>query len=335
MADFNTLNSLTDIINAQRAASSDDGETRSLEFKGCNGDLRFGRDVKRLLAKEVCAFANTYGGVLCFHFGGDDQIMPFPNDHCSSEYTRLETWLRDSLQPMAKGMDIKVVDDVFLIDIPESSNKPHRSAPDSHYYFRHGTISQKMPEIMISSMYQSQDYLDFSARTSAIRTSRQLTVDIRINNQSRVAGTKPRLEIKLYSSANLSGLRLQQTPYFNPNGGEPFSVRQQFHVRRLFPFIRLASNLEFSERVLYPSDHIYVSLHSQPLAAIQNVNPLYILTSTDCMFVEGIRSSHFSLLQLSNSRTNQLMEGSERELSMLIERFVQLKNEANRRDGLE
>lgn len=329
MVDFNSLNTQSDLIVAKKAASSDDGETRHLEFKGCNGNTTFGRDIKKLLANEICAFANTYGGILCFHYGEDDKINPFPDGHCDINFNRLETWLRDSLEPLSRGMELKIVDDVFLIDVPESNNKPHRSRASGHYYYRHGTISQKMPEIMISSMYRSQDFLDFSAKTSVFRTNQQLSIFLNITNQSRIAGTRPRVEVQLHSSTDLRGFKFQPSQHFVLDGSELVTSRNEFYRRKLFPFSRIASNLLFSERVLYPMDDIVVEPCSDPLPRIREVNPLYIVTCTECMFAEGLRQSHFSLVKIDGSESKSLIDVDEQGLSSLVSRFVQLKNEVN------
>ena len=154
-------------------------------------DKKWSKEAKELIAKEVCAFANTYGGVICLH-GIPDIESPLDNSLLSA-VDALEGFLKDCLEPRLLGVAIKEVEGRLIIDVPESCNKPHRSAmKGKQYYYRHATSSQPMEEIMIGAMYRSQSVLE--VRVSGIVDNH---VRLMARNNSNLVGTKPQFEFEL------------------------------------------------------------------------------------------------------------------------------------------
>ena len=112
------MKSIQDIEKVIQQASSTDGESIEFELKGSSGETKFNKDLKKLLSKEICAFANTYGGKLCFHYGGDTNIEAFPGSIATDNFAQIESWLRDSLEPKL-GRDLE---ELKIVSINEFSN---------------------------------------------------------------------------------------------------------------------------------------------------------------------------------------------------------------------
>lgn len=149
---FGGLTSLAKIKEQVSASSNSDGEHSWFELKSVEG-TKWSTTAKGLIAKEVCAFANTYGGVLCLH--GVPDIETRLNATLLSQIDALEGFLKDCLEPRLQGIAVKEVEGRFVIDVPESRTKPHRSSTKGkQYYYRHATSSQPMEEVMIARMYQ-------------------------------------------------------------------------------------------------------------------------------------------------------------------------------------
>ena len=122
---FDSINSLEDIQKLIDHASSPDGETSSFELKGVYSRVSPNREDKIRFAKEICAFANSYGGVFCIHKGGDNEIQVFDAAEISDLITRLESWSRDCLEPRCP-MRLKSVDGLILMalwDLPWSPTR--------------------------------------------------------------------------------------------------------------------------------------------------------------------------------------------------------------------
>ncbi len=316
--DFQSINTFDDIKDLMDKVSSDDGEGLNFELKGSQGESQINRDHKKLLAKEICAFANTYGGVLCFHFGGDTKIEEFPTRAAYSSFNSLEGWLRDSLEPKLLGMDLKIVDNVFLINIPESKTKPHRTASTAEYYFRHSTISQKMPEIMISSMYRSQDYLSYSTMVSVFKTGKQLSIDVYIENHSNLSGTKPKIQIQLYSGLGKQ-IQFQENHYYETFSKDSFQSSSRIQTLKIPKSGMLETNSIFSEKILYPQDRITLANYSLPDDDILNLK--YIMIRIDCMFKEANRQTVYSIVEISEQNKSKIHMSTkdENEEAVLLE----------------
>jgi len=61
------------------------------------------------------------------------------------------------LNPAAYGIDVKPVDGILLILVPQSKTKPHQYR--DRYYYRLAGASNPMPELMISAMYRARSAL--------------------------------------------------------------------------------------------------------------------------------------------------------------------------------
>ena len=322
MTTFENINSRNDIDEIIQKASSDDGESLDFELKGSQGELKFTKDFKKILAKEICAFANTYGGVLCFHFGGDTDILPFPTTVANTNFNSLEGWLRDCLEPKSLGMNLKIVDDIYIINIPESKTKPHRTNGTKEYYYRHSTISQKMPEIMISSMYRSQDFLNFSASVSLSKMNSQLAIHVYVNNHSNLSGSKPKIQIQLYSNIGCQ-IEYGNNSYFDRHSKDSFKSSAMIHSLKIPACGMISTNSDFAELILYPKDNISLTNFSKPDERIKKLH--FILVRMDCMFKESIRQTEYKIIEFDGfDKPKEIMNSKDNSEAEIFIKFQQL-----------
>ncbi|NEZ55067.1 AlbA family DNA-binding domain-containing protein [Adonisia turfae] len=330
---FDTITSLTHIDQACRLnqSISDDGESSIFEFKGTAGDrTKFNKDDKKKFAKEISAFANTYGGILCIHKGGDTSIEPFESSEVASLQTPLEGWLRDSLEPPLQGIELKACEGVFLVYIPQSLTKPHRSALDRDYYYRHNTLSQSMSEVMISAMYRSQDYLSTSLSiTLGNHNNTNLSLTLELQNESMVAGTKPRIVTQIFSS---------QIGMFEPAA---FITNKHFEFLTespIIPFVNvpglytngmISTTDKFQERILYPKDHFRLTCFLRPRKPDFTVSPArFFIVRVDFCFLEIPRQIRYSLIRTDRwmpggSVVGDIIEtGSEQDEAKILQKYL-------------
>lgn len=317
---FELINNLQDIENILLAASSDDGEMLTFELKGTNEEEKFTKDYKKILAKEICAFANTYGGVLCFHFGSDTDVKSFPSGFTEKKFNSIESWLRDSLEPKILGMDFKIVDDIFVMNIPESKTKPHRTALTKQYYYRHSTISEPMPEIMISSMYRSQEYLNYSSSIIVTKSSKQIFINLHIQNHSNISGSKPKVQIQLFSNILIE---FGQRNYFDKHSKDAFQISSLKQPLKIPISAMIETNSLFAEKILYPKDSITLSNYSEPDDRIHNIR--HILIRVDSMFKETVRQTEYQIIQFDkNNKHTTYMSSSTHNVNDIMTTFSRL-----------
>ncbi len=317
---FELINSLQDIKDILSRASSDDGEMLTFELKGTKEEEKFTKDHKKILAKEICAFANTYGGLLCFHFGSDTDIKPFPLGFTEKKFSSIESWLRDSLEPKVLGMDLKIVDNVFVVNVPESKTKPHRTASTRQYYYRHSTISEPMPEIMISSMYRSQEYLSYSSSIVVTKSSKQIFINLHIQNHSNISGSKPKVQIQLFTNMLIE---FGQRNYFDKHSKDAFQILPLKQNLKIPISAMIETNSLFAEKILYPKDSIILSNYSEPNDRIHNIR--HVLIRVDSMFKETVRQTEYQIIQFDqNNKHTTYMSSSTHNVSDMVNTFSQL-----------
>lgn len=173
----------------------EDGETSYLEFKGVHYNLLDKSNQKEsekesakfrlIVAKEICAFANTDGGILIVGVdkrkGGDLKL--------SNECENMESWadnnLTDLLEPRLHGFSVKSIESdgenkPIAIYVPQSKMAPHRVRNQypkplkgkkgekaekevieipAEYFVRRGTKSEKLDENLVRAMYLSRGRL--------------------------------------------------------------------------------------------------------------------------------------------------------------------------------
>jgi hypothetical protein len=332
LSSFNDIESRSDIDEIIKKSSSPDGEYIWFEMKGTSEKVKIDRDLKKLFAKEISAFANTYGGILCIHKGKDTEVKSFEPLEINDLHNCVETWLRDSLEPRSQGMILKERSGLFLILIPESRTKPHRSALDKLYYYRHNTQSQTMSELMISAMYRSQDYLATSASIVLNKGNpQQLSLDLIINNKSMIPGTKPRVMIQLFSCHQG---RLNYFTYGKKVAGWPtesFTVPYSFYCNSsLYSNCEIHTTDEFKDFILYPKDELRLTCYLSPRDGFDINHIRFCLIRLDYFFLETTRQIKYFLIDIEsnslggNIRTKVIATGLENEEIEILSKYVDL-----------
>jgi hypothetical protein len=337
---FDSLETFEQIQQIMKESSSEDGENLSFELKGTNGKTEIGRDFKDILAKEICAFANSYGGILCLHFGEKTNVIKFGSESIAEVYQILESWLRDSLEPRLLGINLKIADGIILINVPESLNKPHRTSTKTKtYYYRHVTQSEPMPEIMISSMYRSQDYLLTDSFISIHKTNNQLSFTIKLLNLSNISGSKPKIQLQIYTEGidnELINLKWQNHLYIDIRGLDSFTpindkeskqkglYSEDFKLK--IPLIGIInSNGEFANQVLYPLDSLHLSNYSEPIENLSNLK--YLIVHLDYYFLESTKVSKTILFELADNKSISKMDSDKYTNKEIVNEYDKLKNE--------
>lgn len=168
---YDKISSLKDL--QAYTASTSDGETSFLEFKSIPSNITTKGQkatLKATLAKELCAFANTDGGIICVGVKNNKGILQIDNKFSDNLCDFLDTNLVDVLEPKLSGYHFKTVKDdgnsFVILYIPNSRVKPHRvsswKSVDGdkrdvlgRYFMRSGTESVPMPESLVRAMYLS------------------------------------------------------------------------------------------------------------------------------------------------------------------------------------
>jgi hypothetical protein len=300
-------------------AAKTDGETLSFELKGTNNRSEFVSDDKNRLAKEMCAFANTYGGVVCFHFGSDDAVEPFPASDRPKIFRSLESWLKDALEPKLSGIDLESIDGVYLIRVPPSTVKPHRSAREKNqYYYRHVSQSTPMPEIMISSMYRSQSFLDFTATASLSKSGSQLHIHAHVKNNSNLSGTHPKIQVQIWTDGQKSGKffgNLVEEP-----GSASYKTSGLAHVLGLGLATAFTSGTMLAQSILYPQDTLSLTAFSSPeFGEIR-----YAVMRVDAMCKEAPRQTVHYLFDLDAQSTSTVLKTgtSDADVNSIFAEFI-------------
>jgi hypothetical protein len=324
---FNAIESRADIDKIIKEASSPDGEYSWFEMKGTAEKVKIDRDLKKLFAKEISAFANTYGGVLCIHKGKDTEIKPFEPLEINDLHNCVETWLRDSLEPRSQGMILKECSGLFLVLIPESRTKPHRSAVDKLYYYRHNTQSETMSELMISAMYRSQDHLAMRASVVLHKSFGQsLSFTLVLNNESMIAGTKPRATIQIFSSQT-DRLKISPDKHLASSMSETL-FRPFRSVPSLYPNCEIATTDKFQDRILYPKDLYFLNCNLLSSVDINTWQARFFLVRVDCFFLETTRQVRYFLIDVEqkpsegNGLKNLIATGSENDEMEIIANYM-------------
>lgn len=171
---FRKINTIKDV--EKIISSTEDGENDWLEFKGVHrklkGSKRDSAQARVLFAKEICAFANTDGGILIIGVNKSDSGLEVSN--CEDD---LEDWFDanavNMLEPKLHGFSVKSINvngegnNPIVVYIPKSDLAPHRVKNNynglddkgkdipGEYFVRRGTKSERLEENLVRAMYLS------------------------------------------------------------------------------------------------------------------------------------------------------------------------------------
>ena len=168
-----SINDITDID--KYLSDTDDGESGIIEFKEVDelSDKGKKANFRAKIAKEMCAFANSEGGILVVGVKVENGKVVL-----GCEEPNLENFLEKQkismyLEPSLKGLDFKSLDVTdgcnkpVIIMIPKSDFLPHRTINHykhvtgenkdivGEYFVREGSDSRKLSEQLVRAMYLS------------------------------------------------------------------------------------------------------------------------------------------------------------------------------------
>lgn len=179
--DINTLADLVDKTNGYESAH--------IELKAVLENLIESKpavigDFKLRIAKEMCAFANTDGGIIAI---GIDETTKQVNNNTKDILNWFDDNIRHMLEPKLSGVIMKSCSDelgneFLLMYVPKGRSLPYRtSTPKAYekkkdiareYYQRIGTHSERIETPIVRSLYLSRDRV-----TRIEATAKLITLD--------------------------------------------------------------------------------------------------------------------------------------------------------------
>lgn len=176
---FNKIEKIEDI--KKYMSDIEDGETSYLEFKGVHDNLldkskkKESARFRLTIAKEICAFANTDGGILIIGVDKRKGVDLELNNECENIESWADNNLTDLLEPRLHGFSVKPIEAdsenrPIAIYVPQSKMAPHRVRNNypkvlkgekeiidipAEYFVRRGTKSEKLEENLVRAMYLS------------------------------------------------------------------------------------------------------------------------------------------------------------------------------------
>jgi len=326
MISLDEINDYDQIKQIIENTSSEDGELKNFEIKGTNGALYFSKEIKANICKEVSAFANTYGGIILLHRGKDGDIQPFMSSYIVNNFKKIESWIGDCLEPRLNGIDIRSIDNFILLEIPESKIKPHRTTgKNQNYFYRNVSQSKPMPEIMISSMYKSHDFISLRINLLIQKLKSELSFTLTIKNNSNICGTNPKIQIELFGRHHVNLNPQHDDDHYNSN--IVLVIYNEINELIKDDSIGFVSTgINYSENILYPKDALAKRFVFERIEEMQSLN--YLLVKVDCMFKESGRYSTYFLYQLKEdsqayfiTSTNYISE------KLIISKYIELSRE--------
>ena len=122
------------------------GESPTLEFK---------RTLTKKLGRELCAFANSDGGILLVGIANRGRIVGIA-DHDRAK-PRIERIARSAEPPIA--VEIDAIDKVLRVTVPTQSHKPYSFG--GRFFRRDGATSQRMSRGEIKDLFHATGHLHF------------------------------------------------------------------------------------------------------------------------------------------------------------------------------
>lgn len=183
---FSKLDEIQTLEDIQKmSGNTEDGETDYLEFKSIRCDLsnrqNLGR-AKSIIAKEICAFLNSGGGILCWGIEKDSDtgIIRVVNESNVNLEELFDSKLGGIIEPTYSEVRTKTISSklgsFLVIAVNEGKHIPYRVSSWNHaessismrYYMRSGTKSESMPESIVRHLYQSRARVPDISATSFV-----------------------------------------------------------------------------------------------------------------------------------------------------------------------
>ncbi|RYC72508.1 helix-turn-helix domain-containing protein [Candidatus Nanogingivalis gingivitcus] len=251
----------TDDIN-KYLSDTDDGESGIIEFKEVDqlNDKSKKATFRAKIAKEMCAFANSEGGILVVGVKVEDgKVIP------ACKESNLENFLEKQkiskyLEPSLKGLNFKSlgVEDgsnkPVIIMIPKSEFLPHRTINNyndvegkskdivGEYFVRESSDSRKLSEQLVRAMYLSSGRAPRFEIVPVIKFIKAYDCKV-IDVQALVYPDKYKFIDKYYFSAKLK----MYDKFFN-------TIGECFHGKNIFDVSILMDGERSKKMPIYPSD---------------------------------------------------------------------------------
>ena len=182
-------------------------ESSTIEFKSGEVDII---DV----FKEVAAFLNTEGG-LVFIGAPRETKMKIENrsiNCCQGEITYSKfiskDWLNQkifsNISPSPTNIFIKEIStkggNLFILDVPQSSNPPHQSNADGRYYIRIDTEAKPAPHGLVKALFDKRRKPELYSRLDYKKNdSKNDSIRISLRNNSNIPADKVSFLIELFN----------------------------------------------------------------------------------------------------------------------------------------
>lgn len=145
-------------------------ESATLEFKACDAlGKNADKGWQREFAKDVCAFANSGGGILIYGIienrdTHEAEKLDVGFDPAELNVEALEQIIRSRIQRKIEGIIVRAIplsstNDgrvLYVLDIPESGRAPHMA--NHRFYKRYNFISDYMEEHEVRERYRRETY---------------------------------------------------------------------------------------------------------------------------------------------------------------------------------
>ena len=164
---FNKIEKIEDI--KKYMSDIEDGETSYLEFKGVHDNLldkskkKESARFRLTIAKEICAFANTDGGILIIGIDKRKGVDLELNNECENIESWADNNLTDLLEPRLHGFSVKSIEAdsgnrPIAIYVPRSKMAPHR-VRNSYPKVLKGEKETKIQQKAISFFEKNYPYI--------------------------------------------------------------------------------------------------------------------------------------------------------------------------------
>jgi hypothetical protein len=226
-------------------------ESLTLDYKQSDA-LKATDGVKKEIAKDVSAFANSAGGRIIYGIieeghepkGIDSGVDP-------AEFTRewLEQVIMSNVAPRIEGMRIKQIPLQggrvgYVIDIPAATSRgPHHSA-DKRYYKRFNFASVPMEDYEIRDVLRRSSTPDLSLKFALTVTNQDQTTSL-VNAILTVNIVNRSNEPAVYSSVHIfldADLQVSDIKNFERAGESELTYGQHLHLLKYFSRNLLPSN---------------------------------------------------------------------------------------------
>ncbi len=115
-----------------------DKDTLELIKIGEGHNLEFKQGLNSSIGRDICAFANSFGGKILLGIKDDGDIQGI--ELSNSEKARIQDIARN-MNPSPE-LNIKISGEIVVIDVPEGNKKPY--SVNGHFFIRTGAVSQQL-----------------------------------------------------------------------------------------------------------------------------------------------------------------------------------------------